>query len=211
MSAPTPQRRAFVRADADTRRAALIEATLDLIAEGGHSAATVRAIALRAGVTQGLIRHYFATKDELIAAAHDALMSTMTEAAEARLSDLPPDPVARLAGFLRNSVTAPVVDPRTFALWAATMQEVPRNPALAAVHRRTYHAFRDRLQALIADVLAAQGRPMDDAQTLAIAGNGLLDGLWIERCALPDEFDDDAAISLTIKAFSRLLQIPLEA
>lgn len=47
------QRRPFQRAGEEARRTALIEATLDLIAEGGPQAATVRAIALKAGVTPG--------------------------------------------------------------------------------------------------------------------------------------------------------------
>ena len=88
-------RRPFQRIGEESRRAALIEATLALIAEGGPQAATVRAIALRAGVTPGLIRHYFATKEDLVAAAHEALMTGLTEASEARLDDLPDDPLAR--------------------------------------------------------------------------------------------------------------------
>ncbi len=61
-------RRAYRRASEETRRADLIAATQELVAEGGSEAATVRAIAARAGVTPGLIRHYFQTKDELTAA-----------------------------------------------------------------------------------------------------------------------------------------------
>jgi Bacterial regulatory proteins, tetR family. len=91
------QRRPFQRVGEETRRAALIEATLDLIAEGGPQAATVRAIALRAGVTPGLIRHYFATKEDLVAAAHESLMTELTEASAARLNDPSADPVMRLA------------------------------------------------------------------------------------------------------------------
>lgn len=203
-------RRAFVRAGEEARRAALIDATLDLIAEGGYEAATVRAIALRAGVTAGLIRHYFATKDDLIGAAHEVLMSGMIDAAEARLADLPADPALRLTGFLRASVTPPVIDARSLSLWAAVMQQVPRSPALQAVHRQTYLEFRNRLESLIADVLHAHGRPVHEARDLAICGNAILDGLWIEASALPQDFDLDHLFSLTIKAFSRLLDIPLE-
>lgn len=131
-------RRPYKREDEETRRAALIRATLDCIAEGGPQAATVRAIALKAGVTPGLIRHYFDTKEELIAAAHETLMTTLTEASAARLDELPADPVARLAGFITNAVTPPVVDPRAMALWAASVQLVPRDAAMRAVHEATY-------------------------------------------------------------------------
>ena len=202
-------RRSFVRAGEEARRTALIDATLDLIAEGGPQAATVRAIALRAGVTPGLIRHYFAAKEDLIAAAHEALMTSLTAKSAARPQDLPDDPVLRLAVFIGNSVSPPVTDPRMVALWAASMQLVPRDKAMRAVHETTYLAFRDRLEAMIDDVLSAQNRPTTDSRSLAIAGNALLDGLWIEAGALPDHFSGGELKSIAIKAFSRLLDIKL--
>ncbi|HPD92707.1 MAG: TetR family transcriptional regulator [Rhodobacter sp.] len=204
-----PGRRPFVRIGEEGRRAALIEATLDLIAQGGPQAATVRAIALRAGVTPGLIRHYFATKEDLVAAAHESLMTGLTEASGATLDDLPDDPLARLAGFLAAAVGPPVTDSRAVALWAASMQLVPRDAAMRAVHEATYLAFRDRLEGLIADALDAAGRDTADTRALAIAGNALLDGLWIEAGALPDHFRDGEMKGIAIKAFSRLLELEL--
>lgn len=203
------ERRSFIRAGEETRRAALIEATLDLIAEGGAQAATVRAIALRAGVTPGLIRHYFATKEDLVAAAHDVLMTGLTEAATARLDELPDDPLVRLAMCVANAVSPPVTDPRAMTLWAASMHLVPRDPAMRAVHEETYLRFRNELQAMITAALVAAGRPTRDARALAIAGNALLDGLWIEACALPDHFEPDEMKAIAIKAFSRLLELEL--
>lgn len=202
-------RRPFQRIGEESRRAALIEATLALIAEGGPQAATVRAIALRAGVTPGLIRHYFATKEDLVAAAHEALMTGLTEASEARLDDLPDDPLARLAGFVANAVSPPVTDPRAVALWAASMQLVPRDAAMRRVHEATYLRFRDRLQAMITAALTAAGRQGEDARALAIAGNALLDGLWLEAGALPDHFHEGELKSIAINAFSRLLDLEL--
>lgn len=204
-------RRPFRREGEEARRAALIQATLDCIAEGGPQAATVRAIALRAGVTQGLIRHYFATKEELIAAAHESLMTGLTEASAARLDELPGDPLARLAGLIANAVSPPVTDPRAMALWAASMQLVPRDDAMRAVHEATYLAFRDRLEALIAEALQSAGKPAPAARTraLAIAGNALLDGLWIEASALPEHFAEGEMKTIAIKAFERLLDLNL--
>ena len=49
-------RRPYRREPEEARREALIEAALELVAVGGPQAATVRAIAARAGVTPGLVR-----------------------------------------------------------------------------------------------------------------------------------------------------------
>ena len=204
-------RRTFKREGEEARRTALIDATLDCIAEGGPQAATVRAIALKAGVTPGLIKHYFDTKEDLVAAAHETLMTRLTEASAAALDDLPADPIARLTGFIANAVTPPVVDPRAMALWAASMQLVPRDAAMRDVHEATYLAFRDRLERMIANALAAAGKPHDTATTraLAIAGNALLDGLWIEASVLPDQFAQGEMRSIAIRAFARLLDLKL--
>ena len=109
-------RRRFRREGEERRRQALIAATLDLIARGGAQAATVRAIAERAGVTPGLIRHYFDGKEVLILAAYRALMDRLTADAAAVLAGAPDDPRARLAAFVRAAVTPPVVDARALGL-----------------------------------------------------------------------------------------------
>lgn len=204
-------RRPYRREGEVARRAVLIEATLDCIADGGPEAATVRAIALRAGVTPGLIRHYFATKEDLVAAAHEALMTRLTEASAARLDELPEDPLARLAGFVTNAVTQPVVEARAVALWAALIQLVPRDAAMRAVHATTYLAFRDRLESLIADALCAAGRPAGPEATraLAIACNAVLDGLWIEASLLPDHFAEGEMQTIARRSFARLLDLDL--
>lgn len=205
-------RRPYRREAEEARRTALIRATLDCIADGGPGAATVRAIAGRAGVTPGLIRHYFGTKEDLVAAAHETLMTHLTEASDAQLDDLPADPLVRLAGFVSNAVSPPVADPRSVALWAAFIQLVPRDRAMRRMHEATYLAFRDRLEDLIAAALRAAGHPADPARTrrLAIAGNALLDGLWIEASLLPGHFSDDDMTTLVIGSFERLLDLKLQ-
>ena len=52
----------FRRAPDFDRRTDMIEATLDCIADLGIQATTVRAVAARAGVSNGLIRHHFAPR-----------------------------------------------------------------------------------------------------------------------------------------------------
>ena len=68
-------RRPYHRASQESRREDLINAALKLIGDGGPQAATVRAIADEAGVTAGLIRHYFQTKEELVRSAYSSLMA----------------------------------------------------------------------------------------------------------------------------------------
>ena len=59
---------AFRRSEPDARRADLIAATARVLAREGTGGASVRAIAVEAGVSPGLVGHYFAGIDALIAA-----------------------------------------------------------------------------------------------------------------------------------------------
>lgn len=201
------ERRPYRRESEERRRDDLIAAALDLVAEGGLQAATVRAIADRAGVTPGLIRHYFSSKEDLTRAAYHKLMDRMTADSAAVLQDAPTDPLARLARFVVASVSPPVVDPVAVGLWAGFVHDVRRDASMREVHRATYLAFRDKLQSLIADLPRAA-----TAQQLrreAIACNGLIDGLWLEGSVLPDSFEHGEIAAIALASVGAILGVNL--
>lgn len=205
-------RRKFRREGEERRRHDLIDATLDCVAEHGLEGATVRAIALRAGVTGGLIRHYFPGKEELLQAAYAEIMGRMTEQVKAALVSVDGAPIRRLAAFVKASLVPPVIDARTFSLWASFLGR-GSNPALAAAHRAGYLGFRDEVEALVAEVLAASGRepPKADLRRHAIAINALLDGLWIEGSMAGDDFAPGELVEIGIVAVEKLLGVELDA
>src|SRR2546425_2508463 len=53
------------RAQAEERREQIIDAAAKLFAEKGYDGASIRDIAREAGITEGLIYHYFESKDQL--------------------------------------------------------------------------------------------------------------------------------------------------
>jgi len=201
------ERRPYRRESEERRRDDLIAAALDLVADGGLQAATVRAIADRAGVTPGLIRHYFSSKEELTRAAYHKLMDRMTTDSAAVLQDAPTDPLARLARFVVASVSPPVVDPVAVGLWAGFVHNVRRDASMREVHRATYMAFRDKLQSLIADL----PRPATAQQLRreAIACNGLIDGLWLEGSVLPDSFETGEIAAIALASVGAILGVNL--
>ena len=74
---------AFRRSEPDARRLSLIEACARVLAREGIAGASVRTIAVEAGVSAGLVGHYFAGVDALIAAtyAHTGAHQTVTVSA----------------------------------------------------------------------------------------------------------------------------------
>lgn len=200
-------RKPYRRETEDKRREALILATLDLVSEGGARNATVRAIAQRAGVTAGLIRHYFQTKEQLVAAAYQHLMERMTGDSAAVLKAAPVDPHARLAAFVAAALKPPVVDPEALILWATFLQETHRTPAMREIHVQTYLGFRDRLQSLIADLPGQRGPA--ELRRLAIACNAVIDGLWMEGSALPESFAPGELVTLGVRSVGAMLGVDL--
>ncbi|MEQ5829121.1 TetR family transcriptional regulator C-terminal domain-containing protein [Sulfitobacter sp. NFXS29] len=208
MSDSTPK---FKREPAEHRREALIKATLSLIAEKGVQAATVRAIAARADVSQGMIRHHFSSKEDLITAAYEHHMDRLTDLTSAFAGADCNAPVARLAAFVVGSLTPPVVDAGSVSLWAGFLTKVHDDAQMRESHKRTYYNFRNRLEALIVAVLNEAGKPRttQELRHLAIACNAVIDGLWMEGGVLPSAFAPDELAEIGIRSVGALLGIDL--
>lgn len=204
-------RKSFTRESPDQRQDALIEATLSLIAKGGAEAATVRNIAKEAGVTLGLIRHYFSSKEDLIGAAYERHMTTMRYASYAT-ADGVLSGVTGLSTLISVSLAPPVTDPCALALWAGFIQSVQRDSAMQAIHEKTYFQFRDQLQKLIEEAFVEVGQPKDavNLRKLAIACNAVLDGLWLEGSALPNSFETGELPAIGLASVGAILGLELK-
>jgi AcrR family transcriptional regulator len=67
-NAETPEPRTR-RRDPEGRRAAILEAARQALAENGYARTTIRDVARRAGVTHGLVMRHFGSKEQLMLAA----------------------------------------------------------------------------------------------------------------------------------------------
>ncbi|NDV00208.1 TetR/AcrR family transcriptional regulator [Pseudoroseicyclus tamaricis] len=207
----TTTRRAYRRESPANRRQDLVDATLTLLAEAGPEAATVRAIAERAGVTQGMIRHHFNGKDALVNAAYQAHMAALSEAIAAQVAAAGPSATARLTAMIRASVTPPVAESTGLSLWAGFLHLVRQSPAMAVTHEASYLAYRDQLQALLVEARQEAGNPLpeEEARALAIASNAVIDGLWLEAGALPEAFSPGEIFSLALASVGTLAGLTL--
>jgi TetR/AcrR family transcriptional regulator, transcriptional repressor of bet genes len=203
-------RRPYRRESEATRRDSLIAATQALVAEGGAGAATVRAIAERAGVTPGLIRHYFGSKDELSRAAYRALIDGMTDKGTDALEGVGAAPEERLAAFVAASLRPPVVDGRAVGLWAGYLHTVQTDPGLLALHEKGYLRYRDTLQDLIGR-LNRPDIPGSQLRQEAIACNAVIDGLWLEGSVLPHGFIAGELVRIGLRSVSAILGVDLSA
>ena len=198
-------RRPYHREPEAVRQNDLIEAMLECIAEFGLAGATVREVALKAGVTPGLIRRYFLTKEKLVEAAYGKLSADMTTTISTAIGEGPAN--IRLARFIRASLTAPLVDAKTLSLWAAFISAVNIDPGMAAIHRDGYRGFRRKAESLIHDLTLERGLAPLPAlvHSQSIAVNALIDGLWIEFSISPEEFTAIDVVAFAQESAARLL------
>lgn len=203
------ERRAYRREGEERRREALIAAAIELVTEGGPTAATVRAIAERAGVTPGLIRHYFTGKDELSRAAYVAMMARMVRDNQAAIDAVEGDAVTRFAVCVVTWLRPPVKDPQALVVWAGFVPAIRADAAMRDAHGATYRAFRDQWEDLISALPGRAGRP--DNRALATACNAVIDGLWLEGSILAHAFQPGEIARLGLTSVGAILGVDLIA
>jgi TetR/AcrR family transcriptional regulator, regulator of cefoperazone and chloramphenicol sensitivity len=179
----------FVTASADdlTARARLRDAAIRLFAERGVAGSPVRDIAEAAGVTAGLITHYFGSKAGLKAAVDERLVEVFTEP----LGSLPGDSEA-FAGAVSEGLAHQMgAHPELRAYLRRSFLE--NDPASFEVFDRFVTLLRDRLQEMHKAGLVREDLDLDWApfQILFLHFGPLLLGPAIERALGVDSYAAD--------------------
>jgi betaine-aldehyde dehydrogenase len=175
----------------EARRVQLVEVTIDSLAEVGYVGTTLAEIAGRAGVSPGLVAHYFDDKDGLLEAAFRTLARTLAARMRARLA-LARTPRGRVQAVIDTNLAPEEFDKRTGTAWLAFWGQVLHVQGLkrvqTAYQRRMLSNLRNDLRRLI---------PGEDARSLAAMIAAMIDGVWL-RAALSEwqEADSESARAL---------------
>jgi betaine-aldehyde dehydrogenase len=175
----------------ETRRRQLVEVTIDSLAELGYVGTTLAQIAARAGVSPGLVAHYFGDKDGLLDAAFRALARRVGNHVRARLRQVS-TPRARIQAVIDANLAPEEFEQRTGTAWLAFWGQVLQVQSLKRVQsvyqQRTLSNLRGSLKKLV---------PPEEAQRLASMIAAMIDGVWL-RAALSGwrEADSESARAL---------------
>ena len=199
VTAPDPSGKArgrraprFAREKPAVRRRLLIEAAIRCLGEGGMSGFTIDRICREAKVSRGLINHYFKSKDDLLVAAYDAMTDYLPEVLHHCPNGNPVSPINRLVALVEVSFDPEAFEPSQLKAWLTLWGEVTTNPALQALHRKRYQAYREGLVTALSAIAEQRGRKLD-AKRLASKLVALIDGLWLEWYFAPDLLSADEA------------------
>jgi AcrR family transcriptional regulator len=164
------------------RREEIVAAALRVSSTKGLANTTVRAVAAEMGTSSGLIHHYFASMDDVLAAAFEHAAGedlAKTEAAMRASGGV----LDRLTTFFASYTRAE--EYKTFQMWLDAWAEASRRPALAATSRRLNVAWQRLIATTIADGIDEGIMSCDDPDAVAWRVVSLLDGLSLQLAAHP--------------------------
>ncbi|WP_417661589.1 transcriptional regulator BetI [Pseudomonas sp.] len=174
------------------RRSQLIAATLEAVDKVGMSDASIAYIAKLAGVSNGIISHYFKDKNGLLEATMRHLMLALSDAVRERrsaLKDNSPRHNLRAiidGNFDQSQVSGPAMK-TWLAFWASSMHQ----PSLRRLQRVNDHRLYSNLCGQFRRVL-----PQERARTAARGLASLIDGLWLRGALSGEGFDTEEALNI---------------
>ena len=169
--------------DHEARRRAIVEAVCRIAAVDGLEAVSIGQVATAAGMSKGLVQHYFGTKGSMLAYASTHLKEQVDRRVAARLAAA--GPAGSRSAALRTLLLAllPTEDAKSEALAATAFTfHAMKNPELGtrfrAGHRQLIDAIADLVRA--AQVAGELGPDLDavaEAEILLAVVTGIGDAL----------------------------------
>ncbi|MEC7257265.1 MAG: TetR/AcrR family transcriptional regulator, partial [Pseudomonadota bacterium] len=189
---------------ANTARLRILDAAEHTFSEGGFGGASMKAIAMRAGVAQGLLHYHFNTKDGLYAAVIERRAGAITAEREAMLAQVDtaaPDALPRILTALLRPPLGPAGGGQAYArIFSGLLVGGTREAELVA---RLYDPTARRFIAALG--AACPGTP---AETLSWAYNFAIGALiaTVARSGRPERLVDAEESQDTDAVVARLVE-----
>ncbi len=172
----------MTRLSPTARREEIVAAALRVATTKGLANTTVRDVAAEMGTSSGLIHHYFASMDEVLAAAFEEAAGAdlaKTKSAMRVCSDAAERLSTYFASYTRTE------EYRSFQMWLDAWAEASRRPALGATSRRLNVAWQRLVVTTIVEGIDEGHFVCDDPDATAWRVVSLLDGLSLQLAAHP--------------------------
>jgi TetR/AcrR family transcriptional repressor of bet genes len=186
----------------EIRRRQLIDATIASIHEVGLAESSLSRISARAGVSTGIVHHYFEDKAELLESTLRQLGTSLRQAVAHRLAAAR-TPTERLMAVIDGNIGADQFTAEGVSAWLAFWAQVPTHPRLA----RVQHAIISRLHGNLVHALRLLGHR--DAEEIASVTEALIDGLWLRAALSADGPDPTRARRLVLDYLNTRLSLKL--
>ena len=151
---------------------ALLEATVESIHRFGLTGTTVSRVSEVAGVSRGMVRHNFGSKQVMVERAFESLCDSWTAATE-------PDPALggeeQVLSIVRAMFAADVFTDARVDAWLALSTAATSDPGLRQIRERAQERWLSQLRAALDKAGAVEAAMIADGLL------GVADGLWLRR------------------------------
>jgi len=199
MTDPNPPARRAIRQAPEVRRQALLDVTITCLATLGPRGTTGREVCRRAGVSHGLLRHYFANPDNLLLETYQELCDRFVARLEQELEAPHPDPWVAIDSFFAAQFAEEWASSNILGAWMAFWTRVRTSEEFA----RTSDVFNRRVRELLrAAVSRLPVGPDISHEEVATILSAVMDGLWLDYCLSPERMPRERArqlCSLTLR------------
>lgn len=172
------------------RRKQLINATIQCIYREGLLGTTVKKVSQEAGVSSGIINHYFGGKDQMLEATMREVMYRHQQAGILRLHDCRTHE-DRIRMIIEINFSPLQTDPATVCTWLAFWAQAMHVPALARLQKVNTKRLYSNLLYSLKHLL----RP-EQAVFMAEGLAALIDGLWLRGAFAEDGIDSEHAFQV---------------
>lgn len=170
------------------RRRQLIVATIETIHAYGYDDTTIARIASRAGLSSGIISHYFGSKAELLAATMRSLLSDLRRQAADRLAGVTA-PLDRIGAVVEANFDDTQCTPQVVTAWLAFWAQVPHVPELARLQSVYHRRLRSNLRRELRRLSLGDRRSNELVEILG----SLIDGIWVRAALTGSTLDTTGA------------------
>lgn len=181
------------------RRAQLIDATCESIFQYGLADTTINKISRLAGVSTGIISHYFGGKNELVESTMRKILIDLADAVSMRVHQAA-TPRQKILAIIEGNFSHQQTSARFVTSWLAFWSQAMHVPSLA----RLQNVNKRRLQSN----LIYWYRRLLSPEESKIAAQGmaaLIDGLWLRGAFEQQGFDSQQAKAVALDYLNRQL------
>lgn len=178
------------------RRKQLVDATISSIHTYGLADTTVTRIARSAGVSPGIVHHYFTDKDDLLFESMRQMLRSLKTEVLKRL-EKSNDKAERLNAIIEASFSPEQFSPEVTSAWLALYASSRHSPGLF----RILQLYHRRLRSNLLDALGGNNpQNLDKAEAIA----ALIDGLYLRAALNLDDSDMQQLQQLACKMSAKL-------
>lgn len=187
------------------RQAQLIKATLTVIDRVGLAEASIAVIAKEAGVSTGIVSHYFGDKNGLLDACMRQILADLYLAVERQRRQAPDTPEAQIRAIIDGNFDLSQVDAPVLKTWLVFWTNSLHQPRLQRLQSINDRRLWSNLTAQFARVM-----PREQARAAGSSMAAVIDGLWLRMTLAPRPIEDglERARSLCYQNLALWLQSP---